>query len=214
MKKVILLAILGLSTTTFGQFTNTTGETGVPYSEVTHEKVSGALTTVSGVVMEGKISYNEYGNEEVYLYQEGKDPIHFETTDSIQSMVIAGRGIFESVSLYNPESKTLALVLEETDAYKVYQKCSVGQGILGYKISGGMMEGRYLTFVYHKRKNTMISKDNVKKIEKTIGEYIDYCDEITSLVQNEKKGYKVTLIFRDFDVLKKAILESATTCPE
>jgi t-SNARE complex subunit (syntaxin) len=59
----------------------------------------------------------------------------------------------------------------------------------------------------------MYAKKDVKKIEKTIGEYIDYCDEITEKVAKKEKGYKANLMKPDFDVLKKAILESETTCP-
>ncbi len=214
MKTLLCITIAGISTLTFGQITNTTGATGVPYNEVTHKNVTGALTTTSGQVIEGKITYNEYDDRSVYITPEGKDQIHFANTDSIQSMALAGRGVFESISMNNSEYKTLALVIEETDAYKVYQKCSVGKGLLGYTISGGMMQGEYLIFLFHKRKNTMIAQKSVKKIEETIGQYLDYCDEIKGFVEEEKKGYKVNLMFRDMDVLKKALLEAETTCPQ
>jgi len=211
MRKVTLITILGLSMSAFGQ--TPIAPTTVPYNDVTHKNKTAAITTKSGLVLEGKVNYNEYGDGDIHFFQEGKDPIHFETVDTLVSMAIAGRGVFEAVSVNNSEYKTMALVLEDTDGYKIYQKCSAGQGLLGYKISGGNLQGEYLLYLYHKRKNVMYAKKDVKKIEKTIGEYIDYCDEITEKVAKKEKGYKANLMKPDFDVLKKAILESETTCP-
>ncbi len=213
MKKTLLFAFLGLTTLSTAQITP--GPQQIPYNEVTHEQKTAAITTQSGVVLEGKINYREYGESKIYLFQNDQEKaITLDNMDTLHSMAIAGRGVFEAVDLYGSGHKNMALVLEDNEAYKVYQLCSIGQGLLGYKISGGNLEGKYLHFLEHKRKGVIYEKDDVRKIEKSITDYVDYCEEITQKVVKKEKGYKANLIKPDFDVLKQVILECETTCPK
>jgi hypothetical protein len=211
MKKIVLITAVALTNLAWSQMPTPQ----IPYSEVTHEQKVAAITTQSGIVLEGKVNYNEYGDRYIYLFQNGEEKaLTLDNMDTLQSMAIQGRGVFESVDLFGNGHKTMALVLEDNDAYKVYQLASIGQGLLGYKISGGNMEGEYLHFVLHKRNGKIYAKKDVKKIETTITQYIDYCAEITKKIENKEKGYKTNLMKPDFDLLKQAILESETTCPQ
>ncbi len=214
MRTLILIAVLGTSSFSWSQLTMGGTPQQIPYNEVTHEQKTAAITTQSGIVLEGKVNFKEYGEQKIYLFQNGEEKaLTLDKMDTLQSMAIEGRGVFESVDLRGTGNKVMVLVLEENDAYKVYQQCSVGQGLLGYKITGGNLEGNYFHFLFHKRKGVIYDKKNVKKIEKTITEYIDYCDEITKKIEKKEKGYKANLMKPDFDVLKQAILESETVCP-
>lgn len=212
MKSTFLVLALTVSGIVCAQAPNQ--PTGVPYEEVTHENKNGSVTLIDGSVLEGKIRYSEYGDKHIFLYQDGKDVQIFKEMDSITSMSIDGRGTFESIYLTETAAKkALALVKERGDGYIEYQSFQSGAGVLGNKITGGNVQGEYHYYLLNERSNDIIHDKDVKKIENTIGEYIDYCPEVTQKITEKQKGYKVTLLMRDYDLLKKAISEASTTCP-
>jgi len=217
MKSLLLVAFtISTSLLTFAQLTNTTGEaTAVPYDEVTHEQKQGSVTLKNGKTISGTITYSEYGNQHVKLRNADDELLIFENPDSLQSMTIEGRGTFYPIKLSpNAEGTVLVLEDEKTEHYTIYKNFQSGAGLLGHKIQGGNIEGSYDYLLHHNRTGKLHNKKNVRKLKKNIEEFVDYCPEVTDKVQAGKKGYKVSLLVRDFDILKKVITEADTNCPQ
>ncbi|MEP5069055.1 MAG: hypothetical protein ABJQ96_00195, partial [Crocinitomicaceae bacterium] len=187
-------------------------------SEITHEKKKGKLVLVNGESHEGIFSYKEYGDRIIYYYgTSGNDKaIKFEEAKEIVSFTIEGRGTFYPIKLRQDATVFhMALLIAEEPGYNLYQFCQAAQGIAGFKIVGGRIQGsKYEQIAYHKRKEVFISQVTVKKIDKTINEYVDYCPELTAKVAKKEKGWKKSLLMRDFQVLLKVIREAETTCPQ
>lgn len=210
MKYTILLTLTLLAVNIFAQAPTPT----IPMAEITHEMKNGSITTLDGTTLEGLITFNEYGNRTIYLYQEGKEAQVFDDPDALRSMTIEGRGTFEPIFIVpSATEKIMALLIERTDAYTEYKLASVPAGLLGVKTTGGSVNGSYNRYLINHRNQTTISEKTVKNLKKSIRTYLDYCDEIATKVEDKKKGFKVTLMSTDYELLKHCIAEAALVCP-
>lgn len=200
------------------QLTNTTGQpTGAPVAEVMHERQEGYIVLTNGDTLKGNITHNEFAERKIYISLPEKTPnekrevITFETTDSIQSMYISGRGYFTAVDLFKIGKMKLAFISETNLSYTEYKFFQSGAGLLGNKISGGNVQGTYDIFIYLNKKETLIKSTEIKDLKKNIDTYMD-CPDINTKVKNEEKGYKQNLMNPAYIVLKKLLIESQQTC--
>ncbi len=183
----------------------------VPINEVTNEKKSAVIVLINNDTLKGIVNFNEYGNRNAYLQtgiKDGKPLITTIKEDSIQFMSIADRGDFYRL----PNKTHIALLIDNNEAFKEYRLFYAKQGLLGAKFSGGNIEGYYNYYLEINKTKKLYFDGDVKNLDKTITEYIDYCSEVTDKVKKEEKGYKKTLMKSAYVLLKEVLKESQNKC--
>lgn len=234
MKIALFITSSALSFISFGQLTNTTGESTSEQSEmITHWNVPAKIHTVNGKTYEGIVRYKEYGDKDLFFNSTPSENEEFNLIssedgyDTIQKIDITNKDVnsedpnFTYVPLKlsdKAENFMLVQLLEDNKAYSEYKFFQSTKTSFKDEDKpapkGSIVPGFYDFYVLNKRNNEYIRKKNVSRLKKNIKDFVDYCDEVTDKVENKDKGYKVSLLTRDWDILKKVILEASETCPK
>lgn len=209
-KLILILTFFTITNANFAQ-NGAAIEPSVPMSEVTNENKHALIILLNNDTLKGPVNFNEYGKREVYLKKgekDGKKIIRTISEDSIQFMSIEGRGDFYRL----PNKTHIALLIDNNEAFKEYRLFYAKQGLLGAKFAGGNIEGYYNYYIEINKTKKLFFDGDVKNLDKTIEEYIDYCSEVTEKVKKEEKGYKKTIMKSAYVLLKEVLMESQNKC--
>ena len=218
MKKSIQLSVLGLllSAVSFAQVPGQPPNV-VPAAEVTHEKVNGKIYMTDGTVHEGIITYNEWDDHVIHYFgtDGATEILKIENYEGMDSLFLEGRGMFHTLKLNKgSDQKALANIQHDGNGFLRYQIFAPRKDIKGNIIrQGDQIQGDYNLFIYHERNGLLYRTNDIKKIHKTISEYIDYCPDVVTKVEKKEKGLKANLLTPDWRVLEKAIEEAENNCP-
>ena len=229
---ILILALL-VHFTAISQVGPSPSQPQVEKSELlTHYDLPVNIKTKAGAVHSGKVRYKCYGNKAFHFMHENSSSTSFVVIDmnagldSIAEIVIANpaslsqekKVVFVPVkTAKNSATYSLMELVEKNGAYVDYKLFQATQKSFNIQDKpapkGSVIPGFYDFFLYHKRTDSYLIKRNIGSLKKNILKYLDYCSDVTNKVEKKEKGYKQGLLLRNYDILKKVILEASTVCP-